>query len=544
MLSALAPAWCSEATPDELEQRLRFYASQIKSLRTTSLMYSSPELIERIRQIEKDYEMAVRLFYCRPPSPTPSHMRAAAAQSRSCLQRAAAAQSTSFLQRAAAAQPTSCLQTAAAAVEKSTPGLQPAAEFPEGPEGGLPPLPHHVPEGPEDRLPPRPGPEHLRGVLTELRPDVQPDSRPDSPQPGMTPDPKSASTSSTRRRGRRKRGASARFIEGRGDATGPAHATEGLGNATAPAHATEGLGDTSAPTHATEGLGDASAPGLGNASAPAHVTEGPADTSAPAHVTEGPAPAHIIEGPADASAPAHITEGTADASAPASGLKVFQGFSDSLVLVLVPESPDEGFEDEPPPDPVPEDEGFEEEAPPDPVSGEFKEQLVLVLVSKGSPDSVPVSGDPVGSASASEGSPGTMNSKPDSNQLTPSLQGSCQGPSQTPDSSLRRGSGNAVDFLTPRFMGSSGLTAGILIGCSFGAGLHVFDAGLHAFAEDRPGLCVAGPGARLNSVPAGDDLLVARLNCFCFWPSYRGPHRPPELCFLFLALLPRPPPPA
>ncbi|KAK5608269.1 hypothetical protein CRENBAI_001687 [Crenichthys baileyi] len=80
---------------------------------------------------------------------------------------------------------------------------------------------------------------------------------------------------------------------------------------------------------------------------------------------------------------------------------------------MVPDSTDEGFEDEPNPDPVyiiedfkeqlvlilapePIDEGFEEEAPPDPVSGEFKEQLFLVLVSEGSP----------GSASASEGSPG------------------------------------------------------------------------------------------------------------------------------------------
>ncbi|KAK5605307.1 Dystrophin- protein 2 [Crenichthys baileyi] len=44
----------------------------------------------------------------------------------------------------------------------------------------------------------------------ELRPDAQPDS----PEPGMTPDSKSASTSSTRRRGRCKRGASAQFIEG------------------------------------------------------------------------------------------------------------------------------------------------------------------------------------------------------------------------------------------------------------------------------------------------------------------------------------------
>ncbi|KAK5610914.1 hypothetical protein CRENBAI_024687 [Crenichthys baileyi] len=200
-------------------------------------------------------------------------------------------------------------------------------------------------------------------------------------------------------------------IQGLGDASAPAQATEGLGDASAPAHATEGLGRRLSGVSATPQLllrplrvsADASA-GLGDASAPAHAIEGLGDASAPAHATEGlgdaSAPAQATEGPADASAPAHVTEGTADASAPASGVKVFQGFSESLVLVLVPVSPDEGFEDEPPPDPVPEgfkeqldlilasepiDEGFEDEAPPIPVSGEFKEQLVLVPVSNGSP---------------------------------------------------------------------------------------------------------------------------------------------------------------
>ncbi|KAK5610357.1 hypothetical protein CRENBAI_006385 [Crenichthys baileyi] len=399
--SSLAPARCSEATPDELEQRLKFYARQIKSFRKTSLLYSSPELMEKIKQME-DYEMAVRQFYCRPPSPTPSHKSAAAAQPTSCLQTAAAAaeQATPGLQGAAAAeqlspglqsasaaaaqqspsgfliaaapaQLTPCLLTAAA-VEHSTPGLQPAAEFPEGTVGGLPP---------------RPGPEHLLvflwGVLIELKPDTP---QPVSPQPGMKsdskPDPKSASTSSTCRRGRCKRGASAQVIGGPGDASASAHTTEGLGKASASAHATEGQGDASAPAHATEG-------------------------------------------PGDASAPARTTEGPGDASAPAPGLNVIQGSSKSLVLVLVPESSVEGFEEEPPLDPVhviegfkeqlvlvlasePIDTGFEEEAPPDPVSGEFKEQLVLILLSEGSPDSVPVSGGPVGSVPVSEGSPDSM----------------------------------------------------------------------------------------------------------------------------------------
>ncbi|XP_047239040.1 uncharacterized protein LOC124878901 [Girardinichthys multiradiatus] len=38
MPSLLAPARCSEATPDELKQRLRFTASQIKILRTTAFL--------------------------------------------------------------------------------------------------------------------------------------------------------------------------------------------------------------------------------------------------------------------------------------------------------------------------------------------------------------------------------------------------------------------------------------------------------------------------------------------------------------------------
>ncbi|KAK5598396.1 hypothetical protein CRENBAI_012274 [Crenichthys baileyi] len=136
-------AWCSDATPEELEERLRFFARQIKSFRRISLMYSSPKLMERITQMERDYETAGA---------------------------AAAEQPAPGLQGAAAA---------AAAAEQPTPGLQPAVELPEGPEGGLPPLP---------------GPEHLLsflwGVLMELKSDT--------PQP--------VSTSSTRRRGRRKRG--------------------------------------------------------------------------------------------------------------------------------------------------------------------------------------------------------------------------------------------------------------------------------------------------------------------------------------------------
>ncbi|MEQ2286203.1 hypothetical protein AMECASPLE_039859, partial [Ameca splendens] len=175
-----------------------------------------------------------------------------------------------------------------------------------------------------------------------------PDSRPDTPQPGMTPDPKSASTPSTRRRGRRKRDAPAQVIGGPGNT---------------PAHATEGPADASAPAHVTEGLGDASAP--------AHTTEGPSDASAPVHVNEGPA----------------------DASAPVPSL---QGFSEELVLVLTSE---------------PCDKGFKEEAPLNPVPEGFKECFVLVLTFEprdvGSPGSASASEGSPGSASASEGSPGS-----------------------------------------------------------------------------------------------------------------------------------------
>ncbi|KAK5623014.1 hypothetical protein CRENBAI_021163 [Crenichthys baileyi] len=303
--SSHSPGQDSVATPDELEECLRFYARQIKSFRRASLLFPSPELMEKIRQMEEDYWTAVSRT---TEQPTPGlHGAAAAGQSRPGLQSAAAVeQPTPGLHGAAAAeQPTAGLQGAAAtaqpmsrlqnkAAAKSTSCLQSAAIVP----------------------------------------------------------PKSASTSSTRRRGRWKRDASAQVIGGPADAS---------------AQATEGLSDASASVHATERLGD----------------------------PLGPAP----------------------------GLKAFQGFSERLDLVLVPEPCDEGFEDEPPPDPVPErseeklvlimaseprDEGFEEEAPLDPVSEGFKEQLVLVLASKGSLGSVPVSEDPVGAASASEGPVGSV----------------------------------------------------------------------------------------------------------------------------------------
>ncbi|KAK5619713.1 hypothetical protein CRENBAI_008584 [Crenichthys baileyi] len=211
MPSSLPPARCSEATPDELEERLRFFARQIKTFRRTSLMYSSPELMERIRQMEEDYGTAVRQFYCRPPPFTPGLQGAAAAE-----------QPTPGFQGAAAAeQPTPGLQGAAAAAEQPTSTPQPVSARPDTPQ-------------PVSARPDTPQP-------VSARPDTP---QPDSPQPDL----KSASTSSTRRRGRRKRDASVPATGGLGDASAPAHATEGLGDASAPAHATEGPADASAPS--------------------------------------------------------------------------------------------------------------------------------------------------------------------------------------------------------------------------------------------------------------------------------------------------------
>ncbi|KAK5602010.1 hypothetical protein CRENBAI_017761 [Crenichthys baileyi] len=199
---------CSEAIPEDLEGRLRFYARQIKSLRTTSLLYSSPELIW---QIEGDYETALLLNSPR--------------------------QVYSLLQ------------------------------------------------------------SFRRGTWAGCLHD----------QPGMTPDPKSASTSSTRRRGHRKRGASDQFIEGLCDASAPAHATEGPANASAPApslQAFQGFSEKLVLVLASE----------------------PCD--------EGFEEEALLD-------------------------PVSEGFKEQLVLILVSEPIDEGFEVEAPSNPVPE--GFKEQ---------------------------------------------------------------------------------------------------------------------------------------------------------------------------------------
>ncbi|KAK5605210.1 hypothetical protein CRENBAI_021378 [Crenichthys baileyi] len=311
MPSSLAPVRCFGTTPDELEERLRFYACQIKSFRRTSLMYSSPELMEKIMQMERDYKTTVRQFYCRPPPSWPGLQGAATEQPTPGLQGAATEQPTPGLRSGAAAQSTSGLRSVAA--KQPTSGLQGAAA--EQPTSGL------------------------QGAAAE------------QPTSGPQPDTKSASSSSTRRRGRRKRSTSAHVTEGVGDASAPANATEGLGNASASAHATEGLCDASAATPSLQAF-----QGFSGELVPEPCDEGFKEEAPPDPVSEG--------------------------------------FKEQLVLILASEPRDEGFQEEVPPDPfhVIEgfkehlvlilaseaiDEGFEEEAPPDPVSGEFKEQLFL-----------------------------------------------------------------------------------------------------------------------------------------------------------------------
>ncbi|KAK5609430.1 hypothetical protein CRENBAI_009586 [Crenichthys baileyi] len=363
MPSSLAPVRCYVATPDKLEEQLRFYARQIKSFWRTSLLYSSPELMEKIRLMEEDYRTAVRQFYCCPPPYSPSLQSTAAEQPTPGLQSSAERSSSRQVSRAlllwsspgqvsgalllqssprqnkAAALPTPCLQNKVAA--QSTSFLQSAAIVP----------------------------------------------------------PKSASTSSTRHRGRWKRDASAQPL------------LEPLRVWPTPQPLLKPLRVPATPLPLLKSL---------------RVPATPQLLLTPLRV------------PATPQLPAQATEGRRDASASASGLKAFQGLSERLVLVLVPGPCDEGFEDEPPSEPVPErfkdepppdperfkerlvlilasDEGFEDEPSPDPVPEQSEEKLVLILTCESGDkgfedepplDPVPVSKGPQDSASASEGTVG------------------------------------------------------------------------------------------------------------------------------------------
>ncbi|KAK5612795.1 hypothetical protein CRENBAI_006795 [Crenichthys baileyi] len=309
MPSSHSPAQDSVVTPEELDELFK-----IKSFRRTSLLYSSPELIEKIRQMEEDYQTAIRQFYCRPP-PSPPSLQRAASQPTSGLQSSAAAeQPTPGLQGAATEQPTAGLQVAAA--EQPMPGLQSAAAA-------------------------QPSPRLQSAAIVP---------------------PKSASTSSTRHRGRQKRDASAQVIGGSGDASTPATPPR---VAATPQPLLKPLRVPATPQPLLKPLRVPATPQP--LLKPQMVPATPQPLLKPLSVSATPQLLRFEDEPVPEHAP--------------------ERFKKELVLVLASESRDGGFE---------------EEVPPDPVSEGFKEQLVLVLVSEG-----PVG---VASASASGGSPGTITS--------------------------------------------------------------------------------------------------------------------------------------
>ncbi|KAK5621507.1 hypothetical protein CRENBAI_002835 [Crenichthys baileyi] len=416
--SSHSPAQDSVATPDELEECLRFYARQIKSFRRTSLLYSSHELIEKIRQMDEDNRTAIRQFYCRPPPSPPSLQRAAAAKPTSGIQSAATEQPTSGLQSGAAEQPTAGLQRTAEA--QPTPGLQSSATA-EQPTAGLQssaaaeqPKPGLQSSAAADQ--PTPGLQGAAAVqptaglqscaaAEQPTPGLQGSAAAEQPTPGLQgaaaeqPTPGLQSSAAAEQPTPEDVVRETPRLKSSGVPATPQPLLKPLRVPVTPQPLLQplrvpampqplfqplrGLGDASAPAPTTEGLADASAPaqvseGLGDPLAPAHAPEGLGDPLAPAHATER------LGNPL---APANATEGLGDPLAPAPGLKAFQGSEEKLVLILASELRDEGFE---------------EEALPDPVSEGFKEQLVLVLASKGSLCSVPVY----------EGSPGTVKPKP------------------------------------------------------------------------------------------------------------------------------------
>ncbi|KAK5615258.1 hypothetical protein CRENBAI_003825 [Crenichthys baileyi] len=177
------------------------------------------ELREKIRQMEEDYETAVRQFYCRPPP------------------------SSSGLQSGAAAQ--------------SKPGLQSTAAEQFTPRHG-PRVPLQLSRRQGSRAPLQLNRRHVSRTKQQCL------------QSATIVQSKSASTSSTCCRGHRKRDASAQVFWGPGNASAPAQATEGAGDAPAPAQATEGPSDASAPAQGTEGPGETSAP--------AHATSRPSSS--------------------------------------------------------------------------------------------------------------------------------------------------------------------------------------------------------------------------------------------------------------------------
>ncbi|KAK5619314.1 hypothetical protein CRENBAI_015541 [Crenichthys baileyi] len=109
----LFPAFITRAKPEELEDLLRIYAHKLKSFIRTVLLHPSPELKEKVREMEGNYEAAIRQFYCRPLSSTSDLKNSAAAQPTNRRQSSAAAQPTPRHQSGAAAQPMPHLQSSA-----------------------------------------------------------------------------------------------------------------------------------------------------------------------------------------------------------------------------------------------------------------------------------------------------------------------------------------------------------------------------------------------------------------------------------------------
>ncbi|KAK5619308.1 hypothetical protein CRENBAI_015535 [Crenichthys baileyi] len=94
-----SPAQVSLATPDELEERFGLFVCQLWRFRRSIHLSPSPELVEILREMEDDYEKAMRVFYSCASSFLP-HLQSTAAEPPSCLQ-SAAAKLASCLQSAA-----------------------------------------------------------------------------------------------------------------------------------------------------------------------------------------------------------------------------------------------------------------------------------------------------------------------------------------------------------------------------------------------------------------------------------------------------------
>ncbi|KAK5622687.1 hypothetical protein CRENBAI_026100 [Crenichthys baileyi] len=117
---SLAPAQVSVATPDELEEWLRFFACQIKSFRRISLCIPLLRLRPSLQSAAAAEQPTPGIQSAPPAAQSSAGLQnKAAAQPTPCLQNKAAAQPTPCLQNKAAAQSTLCLQSAAIVLPKS-----------------------------------------------------------------------------------------------------------------------------------------------------------------------------------------------------------------------------------------------------------------------------------------------------------------------------------------------------------------------------------------------------------------------------------------